>query len=309
MKIMILGGTAFMGPLVAKCLKEQGHNITLFHRTKSQNQAFAEMQGDCNSPDDLRKAIETFQPDTIIHMVAMYQSHVEVLEKALSGRKIRILIVSSADVYKGFEIFNKLSDSPVEAVPFTEESPLRDVRFPYRGVPGIDIGYYYDKILVEQAALRSPLLDTVIARLGMVYGRNDPNRRFKDIVRRINRGDNTIEIHEKAAALKTCKCYAENVAHGIALASQKGAAGEIYNIADKEVLSELEWYRTVAGLMNWGGKFLMTSADDNFELAKTANLDQHLMLDSTKIRKELGFAEIVPLEAGLRKTIEWESRM
>ncbi|WP_242831362.1 hypothetical protein [Desulfitobacterium dehalogenans] len=113
---------------------------------------YAEIQGDCDSPDALKKAIELTCPDMIIHMIAMYQSHIEALEKALEGQRIKLLLISSVDVYKGFEVFNKLSSAPIEPIPFTEKSPLRDIRFPYREKPGINFGYYYDKILVEEIA-------------------------------------------------------------------------------------------------------------------------------------------------------------
>ncbi len=239
-------------------------------------------------------------------MIAMYQSHIEALEKALDGQKMKVLLISSVDVYKGFEVFNKLSSAPVEPIPFTEESPLRDIRFPYRGKPGINFGYYYDKILVEQTALQSPVLDTVIVRLGMVYGKNDPNRRFKDIIHQMNDGAKTIKINEKIAALKTCKCYVENIAQGIALAAQKGTVGEIYNLADNGIFSELEWNKIIAKLMDWNGEFVITYEANGCELVKAANLDQHLVVDSTKVRKELDFTEIISLEIGLMNTIQWE---
>lgn len=305
MNIMMIGGTNFIGPAVADSLEAQGHTLTLFHRAPA-NSGRAEIQGDCNDVSDLKRAINLCAPDMIIHMVAMFESHVKALEKALSGQKMRVLIVSSADVYKGFEVFNKLSSAPVGPVPFTEESSLREIRFPYRGKPDIKNGHDYEKILVEEAALSSDVLAPVIVRLGMVYGKSDPNRRFKEIIHQINRGEQIIEVHPKVAALQLCKCYVENVAHGIALAAQKGVTGEVYNLAGAAVLTELEWNQTIAKLMDWGGEFVLTPEADATGLVNAANLDQHLTLDSTKIRRELGFNEIIPLEVGLLKTIQWE---
>ncbi|XID94952.1 NAD-dependent epimerase/dehydratase family protein [Paenibacillaceae bacterium WGS1546] len=306
MNILMIGGTAFIGPVVANHLEKQGHHITLFHRTKSHRPRFAEIQGDCRSSEALKAAIETLDPDLIIHMVAMDQSHMEALEKALACRKMKLLLISSADVYRGFEVFNRLSDAPIEAIPFTEQSALRDIPFPYRGKPGMDMWHDYDKILVEQAALQSPVLDTTVVRLGMVYGEGDPNRRFKEAIQAMHRGGKTISLHEKIAQLQMCKCYVGNVAHGVVLAAQKGAVGEIYNLADQRVLSELEWHRRIADLMKWEGELVVTSDDQDFELGKAVNLEQQLVLDSSKIRKELGFTEIVPLETALLNTIRWE---
>jgi nucleoside-diphosphate-sugar epimerase len=90
------------------------------------------------------------------------------------------------------------------------------------------------------------------------------------------------------------------------LTAQKGTVGEIYNLADNKIFSELEWNQIIGKLMNWNGEFLITHEDNGSELVKAANLDQHLVVDSTKIRKELGFTETISLETGLLNTIQWE---
>lgn len=269
MNIMLIGGTGFIGSFVADCLSKLGHRLTLFHRTKSSKPRFAEIQGDCSSSEILKKAIESHHPDLIIHMYALNQGHIEALERALSGRKMKLVLISSMDVYKGFEVFNKLSAAQIEPVPFTEHSPLRDIRFLYQGNANMAIGDDYEKILVEQTALQSSVLDTTVVRLGMVYGENDPNRRFKDMIDQMKHGNKTIPLHKKIANMRMSKCYVENVAHGIALAAHKGKVGEIYNLSDQQVFSELEWARMIAEHMNWNG-------------------------------------EIVPLETALSRTIQWE---
>lgn len=58
--------------------------------------------------------------------------------------------------------------------------------------------------------------------------------------------------------------------------------------------------------MDWNGEFVITYEDNGCELVKAANLDQHLVVDSTKVRKELDFTEIISLEIGLLNTIQWE---
>jgi len=37
-------------------------------------------------------------------------------------------------------------------------------------------------------------------------------------------------------------------------------------------------------------------------------LAQHWVADSQRIREELGYAEVIPLDEGLRRTIAWESQ-
>ena len=41
-------------------------------------------------------------------------------------------------------------------------------------------------------------------------------------------------------------------------------------------------------------------------LVQPYRCEQHLFTDSTRIRAELGYAEAVPNEEALRRTVEWE---
>jgi nucleoside-diphosphate-sugar epimerase len=241
MKILVIGGTRFIGPAAAKHLEEAGHNIALFHRTYRPEIPYRQIQGDCEIVDELRNGIQAMQPDVIIHAAAMFERQIKALEQALSGKKTRVILLSSADVYKAFEVVNRLSDTPVQPVPIHERSPLRETLYPYRGRRlDMDIAHDYEKITVERAALESPIIDSVILRLGMVYGENDYNHRFLEPIRKMRRGDKAIELPRIMADFRACKCYVEDVAHGIRLAAEIGASGEVYNLAAQEVLSEIE---------------------------------------------------------------------
>ncbi|MGN9166327.1 hypothetical protein ACTNDY_13800 [Tissierellaceae bacterium HCP3S3_D8] len=78
------------------------------------------------------------------------------------------------------------------------------------------------------------------------------------------------------------------------MTAQKGTGGETYNLTDNEIFSELEWNQIIAKLMNWNGEFLITHENNGFELVKAANLDQHLVVDSNKVRKELYVVNVNP---------------
>lgn len=142
----------------------------MFHRSPAKRpDGFRHIRGDCGNSQDLKRAISEACPDAVIHMVVYYESHIAALEKALDDERMRAIILSSADVYKGYEIFTGMSSGPVQPVPFTEQSPLRDILYPCRGKLELEIAHDYEKLLVERAALQSLLLDAVVVRLGMVY--------------------------------------------------------------------------------------------------------------------------------------------
>lgn len=302
MNILIIGGTNFIGPAIARELLKAGHTVALFHRSVGNDfDKYTHVRGECGNVEDLQSTLRTTKPDVIIHMVAYFQRHIAVLEKAINGRSIKTIIISSGDVYKGYEVFTRLSEANPVAVPFTEQSPLRDVLYPYRGQLDIDIAHDYEKILVEQAALQSSILNAVILRLGMVYGENDPNRRFAEPIRKMASGAKFIEIAKDMSGLCMCKSYLENIVYGIILAIEYGQVGEIYNLADNWVLTEREWLELLAKKLNWSGNIITLE-----EESSGLNTKQHFILDTAKIRKSLGYKETVSIDQALSNTIQWE---
>jgi nucleoside-diphosphate-sugar epimerase len=303
MKIMLIGGTNFIGPVLAEQLSRAGHDIVLFHRKNTREIPFRQLQGDCGVVSELSRAVSAIDPEVVIHMTALFEAHVSALEQALDGRKTRVVILSSADVYKAYEVLVRLSDAPPVPLPLDEESPLRDVLYPYRGRLAADFSHDYEKILVECAAMQSPVIDAVILRLGMVYGKNDPNHRFREPVMLMRRGDKRIELPRQMAASRMCRCYVEDVAYGIGLAAEKGMPNEIYNLSALETPSEREWYERIAKLMEWDGEI---SVNQEAPPQGDANLAQDFIMDSSKIRRQLGYEDSTPIEQGLLNTIRWE---
>ncbi|MDR1685570.1 MAG: NAD-dependent epimerase/dehydratase family protein [Desulfovibrio sp.] len=310
MKILIIGGAEFIGPVVARHLANAGHDITVFHRTPAPQIPYPQIAGDCESVDQLYKGMQSVQPDAVVHTTALCGRQVKAVEQALAGRKTRMILLSSVDVYKAFEVVNRLSDAPVQSVPLHERSPLRDVLYPYRGrrpdtetAHDMQTLHDYEKITVERAALESSVIDAVILRLGMVYGRNDYNHRFGEPVRKMYQGDKFIELPQKVAEFRACKCFVEDIAHGVRLAVESDVSGEIYNLAAQEVLSEMEWYQRTAELMNWKGTITVSEESG---LTDSFNPEQHLVVDTAKIRKELHYKELFSVQEGLRHTIQWE---
>jgi len=147
-----------------------------------------------------------------------------------------------------------------------------------------------------------------ICRLPMVYGPGDNLRRFHPVLKRIDDGRRAIIHEEGLAAWKTPRGYVENVAAALGLAAvDDQAAGRIYNVAETPAFSELEWARKIAAATGWAGDFVVLPWDRTPEhLRQPGNSAQHWEADSTRIRDELGYCEPVPIEEGIRRTIEWE---
>ena len=105
-----------------------------------------------------------------------------------------------------------------------------------------------------------------------------------------------------------CRGYVENVAHAIALATvSDNAAGRVYNVAEPNPYTEAEWTAKIGAVAGWYGRVIIvprTQAPPHLILPY--NFEQHLFMDSARIRSELGYTESVPVDEALRRTTEWE---
>jgi nucleoside-diphosphate-sugar epimerase len=166
----------------------------------------------------------------------------------------------------------------------------------------------YDKIPVEEAVLGDRELPCAVLRLPMVYGPGDPLHRFSPVLKRMDDRRPMILLEEKHAAWRSPRGFVENVAAAIALAATSDRAeGRIYNVGDAESLSELEWAQLIAEAADWRGEFVVRPADQTpAHLRRPGNLDQHWVVDTTRIREELGYREPIARGETIRRTIEWE---
>jgi len=147
-----------------------------------------------------------------------------------------------------------------------------------------------------------------VLRLPMVYGPGDPLRRFLPVVKRVDDGREAIVLDQATAAWRGVRGYVEDVAWAIALAAvHERAAGRVYNVGDAENFTELEWQGTIAEAAGFRGRFAVVDAERlPAHLRGRGNLRQHWCVDSSRIRRELGYGERVARAEALARTIAWE---
>lgn len=206
------------------------------------------------------------------------------------------MVPSSIDVYRVFGRLQGTEPGAVDPIPLAEEAPLREKLSIH--------GEEYEKRWVEQIVMGDPDLPGTILRYPMIYGPNDGGRTF-DIVKRMLDNRPAILLDEKVARWRWSRGYAENVAWATVLAvTQEQAKNRIYNVAEPEGLSYLEWTQRLTRAASWTGRILvlppgrLTPDSDNYQ--------HHWVVDTTRIRAELGYMEVVPQEEGLRRTVEWQ---
>jgi len=318
MKILVIGGTGFIGPHVIRALVASGHEVAVFHRSACAAELPAGVQeilGDRRELEVHQTAFKAFGPEIVLDVILSSGRRAADLMHLFRGKARRVVAVSSMDVYRACGVLHGSEPGDLEPLPLTEESPLRTVlrTYPPENIKMLQsvFGWLddeYDKIPVEQAVLGDPKLPGSVVRLPMVYGPGDPLHRFFPLLKRIDDGRKVILFADVVAEWRGCKGYVENVGAAIALAAvSEKAAGRIYNVAEPDVPTEREWAERVARDTGWPGRIVVLPREKTAKhLILPGNTRQHWVASSQRIREELGFREPVGPEEALRRTIEWE---
>lgn len=313
MRILIIGGTRFIGPYVVRRLTDAGHSITLFHRGETKADlpaAVNHIYGDRRDLALFTKEFKTAAPDVVLDMIPYTEEEARVLMRVFKTLAPRVVAISSADVYRAYGRLLRLETGAPDPVPLDEEAPLRESLYPHRAHSEgpDDFKYHYDKILVERVLMSDEELPATVLRLPAVYGAGDPQHRLFDYLKRMEDGRPAILLGEELVRWRWTRGYVENVADAIALAlTDERAANRIYNVGEREALTEADWVRSLGEVTGWNGRIVSVPKDLLPEhLTVDSDCTHHLFTDTSRIRTELGYDERISREEALRRTIKWE---
>jgi nucleoside-diphosphate-sugar epimerase len=101
MRILIMGGTRFIGVYLTRLLVEQGHDVTLFNRGNKPApiQDVKQIQGDRTIPSDLKDKLSTQEFDAVFDNNGRELSDTQPLAELFKGRIQHFVYMSSAGVY------------------------------------------------------------------------------------------------------------------------------------------------------------------------------------------------------------------
>jgi nucleoside-diphosphate-sugar epimerase len=317
MRILVIGGTRFMGPYVIKNLSTAGHEVSVFHRGQTKArlpEGVREILGDRDHLQDHASDLQQLSPEVVLDMMVMHERHARDLVETFAGIAGRVVVVSSQDVYQAFGRVNRHEGGEIDLSHLTENSPLREKLYPYRGetLRAEDDPQRwmddYDKIPAERVIMNHPQIAGTILRLPAVYGPHDPQHRMFLYLKRMLDGREAILLEETEANWRWTHGYVENVADAIALAVTDPRAGErIYNVGEPFALSIAERVEQIAKAADWHGRIVVQPPERvPQELRWGINAAQDIVVDTSRIRRELDYSERIDLAEAFRRTIAWE---
>ena len=177
MRILIVGGTRFVGRHIAEAALAAGHEVTLLHRGRTGGDLFpdathllADRNGDLG-------VLAGGRWDATVDVSAYRPVQVSTLAAALGGNGGHYVFISSVSVYE-----------PPAAPGYAEDSPVREL--PPGPVPDTvtDETYGALKVLCERAAVEHFGPGTLVVRPTYVIGPWDHSGRFGYWVHRLARG-------------------------------------------------------------------------------------------------------------------------
>lgn len=305
MKILVVGGTGFIGPFVVTELVQSGHEVAIFsrghHIEKLSKLNIHTINGDKEKLFEYREQFMNFGPDVVIHMHAYTEQDAILAMKTFEGVTRRLIVLSSMDVYQAYGILIGLEEGNIISTPLYEDSPLRRKLYPYGGDD--------EKILVEERVMHSERIQGTILRLPMVFGPGDPSHRLYKYAKRIQDHRQNVVLDELFVTWQSSRGYVENVAHAIVLAAiHDAAANQVYNVSEDRYVTEHEWIEQIARTMNWHGELVSIPREELPEglIYSSLDLRQNWSMDSQKIRRELNYSELVPSDEAILRTIAWE---
>lgn len=298
MKVVVAGGSGFIGSHVVDALLEQGNEVLIYDLEAPRfGQPCAFIRGDTRDVDRLSQVLK--EGDVIFQLAAeanvnrflespafsndiTSNATLSVLEAARRSKAARVLLASTEWIY------GSLPEAGEENI--TEDTP-------YAGNP--DHIYTSSKIASELFCKNYRDLYGVnytIMRYGIPFGeRARPETVTPIFIRRIVSGE-PITIHGDGSQSRQF-IYVKDLARGNAACLKSAAENQIFNLNGKKKISVIQIVRTLEEIL--GKKAVVSFVED-----RKGNFKGRF-ISSEKAHRLLGWAPQLDYEDAMRVYIDW----
>jgi nucleoside-diphosphate-sugar epimerase len=283
-RVIVLGGTRFIGRAVVDELLSAGHEVLVVHRGEHEPDGLPpaeHLHADRATLSQHAADLAAFQPDAAVDISAMTGEQAEAGLAALPA-DLSLVAISSGDVYRAFASLHAGTDT--DAVPLLEDAPVGE-----SGNLGVEAAY-----LARGAA---------VLRLCAVYGEHDYQRRQDFVLRRVRASRRRMPIG--AGTFLFSRCYVGDVARAVRLVTELAPGPEVFNVAERSTWSQRVLAERIVAAA--GADLELVTVDSSTlpeDLEITGVTAQHLLMGAEKLRAT-GWTDRDPYEA-LRQTVTWD---
>jgi 2'-hydroxyisoflavone reductase len=187
LRILVLGGTSFLGPSLVRPALVRGHQVTLFNRGRSRKHLFPEVERILGDQDpakgdglrNLEQAVRDGRTwDAVVDDIAYYPAVVRPRLELLAKATKHYVVVSSISAYASNAVAGQAEDAPLARV---DDENRRDMGKNYEFYGGL-------KAACERLTEKHFPGATTIVRPGYIVGPEDPTDRFTYWLVRHKRG-------------------------------------------------------------------------------------------------------------------------
>jgi UDP-glucose 4-epimerase len=290
-RVLVTGGAGFVGSHLCERFAEAGHDVLAIDNFATARRDTADalagvadlVEGTIADADAVEQAFARVRPELVVHCAAAYRDPDDWAED------IRTNVLGTAHVVKAsveagarliyFQTALCYGNRPREQ-PITLGHPLEP-----------ESSYAISKTAGERYIALSGL-DFVSFRLANVYGPRNLSGPVPTFYKRLAAGEKCVAVDTRRDFL-----YVEDLID-VVLRSVRGEGGSgYYHVSSGSDSSILELYQAVAAAMD---------VDETAEERGRGPDDAPtILLDPSRTEADFGWRPRVPLEEGVRRTIEW----
>ena len=305
MKVLVIGGTLYIGRHLVEELVKRGHEVAVLHRKPKHDlgRRVENIMADRNDEDAVREALDTRRFEVVFDNAYDWErgttaAHIEGTVRALGDRLRRYIFMSSVAAY-GDGLNHKESD------------PLAP---DYHVDP-----YVRHKATTERQLFRMHLktgLPLVTFRPPFVYGAGNPFYREQFFWDRLRAG-RPIIIPGDGHRLMQFVYIRDLVEAMIRAMDEPRAVGEAFNIGDPKPLTQYEFVEKLAKVANAEAALVRIPRDVIQQAGGNAMDEPYYFgeyLDVPPITENIGKVtrmlkmKLTPFETGLKETWRWYLR-
>jgi UDP-glucose 4-epimerase len=302
MRVLVLGGTRFIGRAIVDELLAAAHQVTIAHRGEHEPPDMPVVTHLHIPRADWPAHAAHFaaaQPDAVIDCLAMSGDDARCALAAIPGGA-HMVVLSSQDVYRAFASLNAARDT--DAVPIDESAPLSEDRYTHRG-RGAEYELYSKRDVEEEYGGRGAIL----LRLPATYGEHDDQRREEFILRRVRARRRSIPMGP--GGFLWTRGWVRDIARGARLALEHPeCAGEVFNLGEEHTWSVRLWAQRILEAAGADAETELVEVPDDAlpqDLSLSAGrISQHVLVGTAKARALLGYTDSDALTA-LRSSVTW----